>query len=372
MGKLNNKQITSASAVTSISLNQKVTKGVSLNTRRTLAALVAFLLAMLIGLLLIIATGQTYAIGNFFKNFWSESFGSISKFSSWLSTLAYLIPLGLALAVSFRMGIFNIGAAGQALAGGSIAFLVGSTLNIGSLGWIVTIIIGVAVGASMAFVIAFLKNKFKINEVISSIMLNWMAFYLIRFLVIPADGDASTILINANNDLNFAWLNSLFGEGNASDDVNIGIIIMIPLAVLVWFAYSKTKWGYKQDLIGNNPHVGDFLGIDKNKEIYKAMIISGALAGFAGVVYQCGMDNAVLAKGAKDIPAWTFNGITISLLGFNSPIGIIFSSALFATFNSDIDSVIGDYGIIDVIVALMVVFIAASNYLVTYGRKGGK
>ncbi len=366
----NQTTVISATVEASFNLEGKQDKKkASTNTLRTIAAIKALIFALIIGVLLIIATGQTSKIGDFFTGFYDENFSSVYKFTGWISTISYLIPLGLALAVSFRIGIFNIGAAGQAIAGGVVAAYVGANIDFGAFGWLVTIVIGVGVGMTIAWVIAFLKNRFKINEVISSIMINWIILYFVRFLM---TGHSETIMILDNNDLRFEWLNEIMGGANANASVNLGILVMFPLVFFIWFAYNKTKWGYKQDLIGNNPNVGAYVGIKHKKEIYKAMLISGALAGFAGVVYYCGMANTLPDSSIKDIPAWSFNGITVALLGFNSPIGIVFSSMILGLFNSNIDQLIGDYGILEVTVATMIIFIAASNYRITYGKRRNK
>ncbi len=341
----------------------------------------AIIFALLIGFLLIIITSSMtegprgdYGPLTFVSELFDRNFGSKMKITALISRLSYMIPLGLALAVSFRMGIFNIGASGQSFAGGVFAFWVASVLNIGKLGFIVTILVGVMVGMSIALLIAFLKNKFKINEVISSIMLNWIVFYIV--LQVTPMIEASSPHID-NNDLRFDFITNLFALGGStmsvSRSVNLGIIIMIPLAITVWWAYSKTQWGFKQDLIGNNKNSGKYLGISAESEMYKTMALSGALAGFAGVVYLVGYDNSLTGFGGTftDIPGVTFDGITIALLGYNSPIGVIFSSLLFGLMQADgLDQQIGSYHIVGIILALMVLFIARSNLKVKYG--GGK
>ncbi len=346
----------------------KVKNGPSTNALRVSASIKAVVLSLILGLLLIVATGQSQNIGSFFEGFWKYNFSDMHLFTEWLATVVYLIPLGLALAVSFRMGLFNIGAAGQALAGGSIAFIIGSKTSFGSFGFLVTIAIGVTVGMLVALIIALLKNKFGINEVISSIMINWMLFYLIKYFVTADSAIPDPIYLNMDNDLRLDFIYQLFGE-NTSKKLNVGLFISIPLVFILWWAYSRTNWGYKQELIGNNKNVGAYLGIDSKKEIYKTMAISGALAGLAGVIYYCGFNISLMDDGVTDIPAWSFNGITIALLGFNSPIGVLFSSCLFAMFNPSIDSTIGGIGILDVVVATMIILIAISNYRINYGKR---
>lgn len=343
-------------------------------------SLKAIAFALIIGLIIIVITSLVtsgdrgdYGPISFIEETWTRNFGNKMYFTALLSRLSYLIPLGLALVVSFRMGIFNIGASGQSFLGGFMAFWVASVLDIGAFGFIITLSIGILVGMSMALIVAFLKVKFRINEVITSIMFNWIALYLIVQFTSNIDASSATI---DNNDLRFEWVNSImFGSSNVSSHFNLGVLIMFPLAIVIWFLYSKTKWGYKQDLIGNNTNVGKYLGIKSDNEIYKTMALSGGLAGLAGVIYLLGYDNGLTGFGSEftDIPAATFDGITISLIGYNSPIGVIFSSILIGVLKADgLDQQIGSYHITDIMMALMIVFIAISTFRIKYGKRGGK
>ncbi len=346
----------------------------------------AILFAFIIGTILIMLTANFtnnpdgYTALTFYEDLYKLNFGNVTYLSNMLSRMSYLIPLGMALVVSFRMGIFNIGAAGQAFLGGTLAFLVGTTVHIGSLGFLVTIAVGVLSGMVVAGIIAFLKNKFKINEVISSIMLNWVILYLIMQFRTDMQG----LAITTNNDLEFEFIANFFnslGGSFSSANGNLGILLMIPLIIVFVFMYSKTKWGYKQNLIGNNPKTGAYLGVKSHKEIMKTMLISGGLAGFAGTVYLTGHtitetshNLPFLSSEMLELPATSFDGITIALIGYNSPIGILFSSFLFSIIKApDLDTHIGAFRIVDIIVGLMIIFISTSALKVKYGKKkGGK
>lgn len=337
------------------------------STVKNIESLKAVGYAFLIGLFLIIVTGQSSSIIDFFSGFWTENFSTNLKTSNTIALLSYLIPLSLALMVSFRMGLFNIGAAGQALGGGLTAYVIACNINMGQVGWLLPLLIGIGVGSLIALSIGWLKVKFNINEVISSIMINWMIFYLVKYAAFP---DSLKLVEHSMNDLRMDWFNTIFGVKGTSSSMNIGLLIIIPLPFVFWFAYKKTKWGYKQDLIGNNPKVGDYLNIDSDKEILKTMALSGALAGLAGSIYYLGVDIYLPNDGIKDIPGWTFNGITIALLGFNSPIGIIISAFIFSLFNDSMDLIVGDFGIVSIMVAVMILFIARSSYRINYGKRG--
>ncbi len=333
----------------------------------------AVLWAFLIGFILVIITGQTGLILDFFHGFIKENFSSVNSFTKFLGRLSYFIPLGLSLAVAFRMGLFNIGASGQALGGGAFAFYLSTRITFaGNLGWIVTLFAGVFFGMIVALIIAMLKNRFNINEVISSIMLNWVMFYFVMH--ISSNIAATTPL--ADNDLRMKWLNDFFSGlssdsfDNAATSMNIGILFALPLVIVLAWAYKHTKWGFRQELIGNNPKTGKYLGVNSKKEVYKTMAISGALAGLAGTIYFLGVNQALPDPGTtNDIPGWTFDGITIALLGFSSPWGAVGSSIVYALFNPDIDQIVGGLGIVSIMVAVMIISIARSNYRIQYGKR---
>ncbi len=333
------------------------------STIKSIESLKAVLYALITGLILLIISGNSSFIPNMFNGFWDKNFGNSLFTANTIAKLSYLLPLGLALMVSFRMKLFNIGAAGQAIGGGLFAYIIGSNLNAFGFGWLFALIIASLSGALIAALIGFLKVEFKINEVISSIMINWMVFYFMKAVIYP--GNLSLL---EGGDLRMDWIYDLFNV--TSGKINFGLFIAIPLPFIFWFMYKKTNWGYKQDLIGNNPKTGDYLGIDSSKEIIRTMALSGALAGLAGGIYFIGYNVNLPTDQQKDIMPWAFDGITIALLGFNSPIGIIGSSFIFSLFDDSIDQTIGDYGIISVMVAVMILSVARSTYKIEYGSRG--
>ncbi len=339
--------------------------------KRLIESIKAVGMAFLIGFILIMLTGNIYNIPSFIKTFFTGSFGDLGAFSDFLGKLSYMIPLGLSLAVSFRMGLFNIGSAGQMLFGGLIAFLFATKVSVfGSFGWIFVILIGVFSGAFLAFILAFLKNRFKINEVISSIMFNWIVFYILRYFS-PSAGETSAFILEGNS-LRFEWLSSLFNETTLNSQINIGIFISLLLIPIIFFAYKSTLWGYKQELIGNNINIGKYLGINEKYEILKTMSISGALAGLSGAIYFVGYDPNLPSSSISDIPGYAFTGITIALLGFNTSIGVFLSSILIATLTYPsglLDNTIGSIHIVDIMIAVMILLMAKANFRILYYEK---
>ncbi len=357
------------------SKNQKTE---SLATKQLLQSIIAILIALFIGVLLI-AIDDPNNISVFFKSLWNFSFGSTIDFANFLANLSWMIPLGLALAVSFRIGLFNIGAAGQMLGGGFGAYLFATSVNIPQIGWMVTILFGAAIGMFIALIIGFLKTQFNINEVISSIMINWVIFYLVRNASPGASQTWGSIygLIQEGNNMKQEWLLNIF-DAPSYTKLNVGVIVALALIPLFMFLYSHTSWGFKQDLLGGNKDASDFIGINKDAEIIKSIMISGALAGTAGAIYFVGFHDpyslySVMNKYSNEIPGIFFNGITISLLGFNSTLGVLLASILLSILypagSQSLDEVIGDKHIVDIMIAVMIIMMARAHYSIYYKQK---
>ena len=328
-------------------------------------SLLAILASIVIGIFVMILSGQFYQIDNFFAYMFTSNFGSSAGFGTFLGNLGWMILIGLSVGVAFKAGQFNIGASGQMLSGGMISFMFASKVNMGPSGFVFTIIIASIVGAFVALIIALLKSKFNINVVISSIMINWIVFYLLKYVSSTEFGTLTTLL---DNSLRMDWLSNMFGVSSESSSLNIGFIIALLLVPLFVFLYKKTPWGYKQDILGNNPKVATYIGINRDLEMIKTMVISGALAGLAGAVYYVGiLDRLPSTESLTDIPWQGFNGITIALVGLSSPIGILFSSILLTLLQTPyLDGIIGSMNIAGIITATMILLLSTVQYFIVY------
>jgi ABC-type uncharacterized transport system permease subunit len=331
-------------------------------------SLLAILLSFLIGIFLMIVAGQSHQIAHFFSYMFVMNFGSLPGFANFLGNLGWMIIIGLSLGVAFKSGQFNIGATGQMIFGGALGFIFASNVHIGRGGFIFTILISMTAGASVAFLIAFLKTKFNINIVVSSIMFNWIIFYLFKYL---CGTDLSSQGIDFNNSLRFDGLTNLFNLSIDSSVLNIGFIIALLLVPLFIFLYKKTTWGYKQSILGKNPSVANYISLNKNWEIIKTFIISGALAGLAGSIYYCGiLDRLPSNETLLDIPSQGFSGITIALIGFNSPFGILLASILLTLLNTPyIDGIVGSINISQIISASIIIMLSTVQYFIIYRDK---
>ncbi len=294
---------------------------------------------------------------------------SLANFGDFIGELAWLIIVGLSLMVSFRVGVFNIGVFSQFIGGAICGYTVALAFEgPGWIGVLLVFLVAIMAGAFIGWIIAKFKTVFGIHEVLTSIMFNWIMLYLVTFLVSPGgsitfftlEGEIAPQIITQNK-LTWTWANNLFN----STYLNYGVPIAIILVIVFWFMYKKTIWGYKQDILGSNISVGDYVGINKNREWEKSIAISGALAGLAGVIYYLTFKGNVAILVSNDLPVEAFLGITIALLGFCNPIGVLFSSILIAYLTSSQEMIFGIFSIdiVGFILALLIFLLSMINFL---------
>ncbi|NQX83134.1 MAG: ABC transporter permease [Mycoplasmataceae bacterium] len=331
-------------------------------------SLFAIFIGMLIGIILLTITGQP--VLEYIEQLFYRSFGSLSGIGDFIGNLSWILPLGLAMVVSFRVGMFNIGSAGQMLFSGFISYiiaiLIGNTL--GTFGIVITFFVAIFSGLLVALFIGWLKTKFGINEVISSIMLNWVIFYFVAWGTTNIDfinSGVETLPFHPSFSLGSSMLTDIFG---GSTKINWGIIVSIPLVVIIWFIYKFTKFGFKQDILGSNQSVADYIGFSKNKEFLKAMALSGALAGIAAWIYFFGIQN-LFPQQRGEINPNLFQGIAVALIGFNTPIGALFSSmfiSIFMTSGKYVDSLVSGIPFSFLILATIIIVLAVMQLFIIY------
>lgn len=352
---------------------QKINK--SAGFKSFLAALLAIACGLLLGLIVMIITNPSVAFPAFFQMIggWVFRYGS-KEIGNWLYYGAPLLLAGLSVGFAFKTGLFNIGASGQYTVGMFCALFVGIAGDaLGSMQWIVALIAGIAGGAIWGFIPGFLKAYFNVNEVISSIMLNYIGLYMVDALVLGLKTSsgasllydslhAETINMNSNAFLPTIGLRSLF-PGSAID---IGFIIAIIAAIIAYFILNKTNLGYELKACGFNRNAARYGGINEKKNIILAMTIAGALAGLGGAVYMqaSGSINLGMHYTADgSLNEMGFNGIAVALLGMSNPIGIIFASG-FITFIQRGGNFAQIYGykteIVSIIISIIVYFSAFS------------
>lgn len=298
--------------------------------KELIVSFLAVVLGLLAGAVFIMFTGNNPFEG--FSYLIKGGTMNIERVGNTLATASPLILTGLSVAFAFKTGLFNIGASGQMLFGGFCATVVALTINAPKPILLLLVVIAAALGGALwGTVPGFLKAKFNVHEVVASIMMNWIAYWVIYYAV-PAylKGqflETESRRISHQASLKVDWLTNLFN----GSFINLGLFIGIIAVIAVAFILNRTVLGYELKSVGYNRHAAEYAGIKVNKNIVLAMMISGALAGLAGAVLYVG--NASNMQ-IGILPAQGFDGIAVSLLGANSPIGVLASAIFFGILYS--------------------------------------
>ena len=288
----------------------------------------------------------------------------LTDFMSLLNAMTPLLFASLAVAVAFRAGLFNIGVAGQMLVSGFFAtIIVGYSGLDAMIAKPLVLLIGIVVGGLMGGLVGWLKYKFNINEVVSTIMLNYIAQYVISFFIQmyyidPVSRQSQYISEAARLTLVNVEI------GNLKMDIPLGFVLAIITAILIKILMDKTVVGFDIKAVGTNRNAAKYAGINVGRNTVLAMVISGGLAGLAGVTYYLGYYASIQPKVLSDIG---FDSIAVALLGNSHPIGVIFSSSLISIIDQGSTYMSSQAGIrqeiSSVIVGLILLFSACGVYL---------
>jgi simple sugar transport system permease protein len=295
------------------------------------------------------------------------------------------ILTGLSVAFAFKSGLFNIGAEGQYIVGAIAGVIVGGKINLPPVLNIIAIMLSAIIAGGLYGAFAgYLKAKHGIHEVITTIMLNWIALYFNNYLIsLPWIGMKNTeysfpIKSNAWTNILPNWKLSPQGQAYLSQhptlagmllgtDINYGIIIAIAAAFLIWFILKKTTLGFGLRAVGSNKDAAEFAGIRINRNILMSMFIAGGLAGLAGGLQMAGILPHSLTTLATQ-PGYGFNGITVALLANSSPIGCILSALFLSGLQFGGRIIQMNLGapseVINIMIGVIVFFVAIS-YLFT-------
>jgi general nucleoside transport system permease protein len=283
--------------------------------------------------------------------------------NSFLKSLSFATPLiaaGLGVAVGFRSGVFNIGGTGIILVSAAAAGWVGFALTLPpGVHVIVAILAGFIAGGFWAFIVGFLKARTGAHEVIVTIMLNYVALYLIDYLlnspVLRAPGSNAP---QSPPEKGTAVFLNLLGNQPA---LNIGFILVIALAIFCWWLLSRSSLGFKFRAVGENPRAARVAGIRINRMYIYVMTISGLLIAFAGVYQVLGQNTGGFGRGIDS--GIGFAAITVALLGRSRPGGVFAAGVLFGVLQAGSYTMQVSQGvnvnIIPVIESVIVLFLAA-------------
>jgi len=280
------------------------------------------------------------------------------------SALTPMIFASLAVAVAFKAGLFNIGVSGQMLFAGYFAtVLVGYSPLPAYIARPLVILIGAMCGAAVGALIGWLKYKFNINEVVSSIMLNYIiqsavAFFILTRYVDPLTRNSREITQASRLVLR----NIVIGEYRT--ELPVFIILAVATAIALRFFLNRTRMGFDLQAVGSNPRAARYIGISPGLNILLAMTISGGLAGLAGVTHYLGFHGSITPR---ELANTGFDAIAVALLGNANPIGALFASVLItvisrgSTYMSSILNI--QHEISQVITGLILLFSACGAFL---------
>ena len=294
-----------------------------------LASLVCVILGLLIGyivLLFINPDGAGEAITDVMKNFltYSKPETQVKYLGNTLVKTAPLLMCSLSILFAYKVGLFNIGAAGQYCIG--VALSLYAALAWGW-SWLPCMLLAMLGGALLGAISGLLKSYCNVNEVISGIMLNWIVLYLTNMLLTHVKEDTSpyTFVLshkNASAILPSLGLGSLF---NGNQYVGLALPLSIVIAILVWVVLEKTRIGYELRATGNNKNAAKYCGMAEKRNIIMTLAISGMLAGLgAAMLYLTGYEQWQCST--SSVPGMGFNGIAAAFLGGLNPIGAILAS----------------------------------------------
>ena len=294
-----------------------------------LASLLCILLGLAIGfvvLLVINPEGAWEAISDIVRNFWNYPNQRVQMkyLGNTLVKTAPLLMCSLSVLFAYKVGMFNIGAAGQYVAGAGAALYCALALK---MPWYVCLVAALAAGMLLGMASGALKAYFNVNEVISCIMLNWIMLYCVNMLLTPL-APAGMPDTETLNKINKAALLPSLGLGQFFTNnryVTIAIPLAIIIAIAVWVVLNKTKLGYELRATGANKHAAKYSGMREKYNIILTMAISGGLAGIGAAMYFL-TDYQQWSVTQSAVPAMGFNGIAAAFLGGLNPIGVIFSS----------------------------------------------
>ncbi|MBR6040844.1 MAG: ABC transporter permease [Clostridia bacterium] len=306
-----------------------------------LSSVISILIGLLFGLILLLIVNPAQAFPKFGEML-TAGFSSAPKLAKVLYQAAPLIMTGLAVAFAFKTGLFNIVASGQYTVG---AFTALACAIIFQMPWWVCLIASMIAGAVWGFFPGLFKSLFNVNEVITSIMFNWIGMMAVNLLcmnlknaaglnvMLPTawvsspikDRTAALSYANPNAMIPKMGLDKLFN----SNFMNISIFIAIVVAVIMWVILNRTTFGYELKACGFNKNASIYAGINAKRNIVLSMVIAGALAGLGGGIYYLAGTAEYTIQ--KLLLPMGFNGISVALLATSNPIGTIFS-ALFISY----------------------------------------
>ncbi len=308
----------------------------------------------------------SFLAGNGFaaKSSYGAGNGMLSDFFAFLNIMAPMLLAALAFIFAYRCGLFNIGIAGQMLMSGFMAtILVGYNKALpAAVAKPLVIIVGLVVGGLLGAFVGFLKYRFNIHEVVSTIMINYIISFLTGFFINSRYVDSITRSSKiCSSAARLTWTKVLIGGYYCN--VPLGIVVALIMVFVVKFIFDQTVFGFDLRAVGSNRNAATYAGINVGKSIIMSMMLSGCLAGLAGVTYYLGYTNTIIPK---TLAGMGYDAIATALLGNNTPVGAIFASVLITIFQNGANYMSSTLGvakeIASVITGILLLFSACSGF----------
>ncbi|TJX65329.1 ABC transporter permease [Soehngenia saccharolytica] len=323
------------------------------------SALMAIVVGLLFGFIVMLLANPNNAVAGFRY----VLLGGLGRFGDVLYFATPILMTGLSVAFAFKMGLFNIGASGQYTMGMFFTLYVAFMFNLPpSIHWIVAILAGMIGGMLWGFIPGIFKSLLNVNEVITSIMTNYIGMYLVDMLIRSNEAMYIPSMTRTKYIPQQVQIRSL---GIAGSNVNFGVIFAILIAILLYVVLQRTTFGYELKATGYNKHAAQYAGMNGKRNIILTMVIAGGLAGLGGAFAILAPSeiagSSMTYEPINVIAANGFNGIAVALLGNSHPIGTIFS-ALFISYiqrGGTLASLVGyKPEIIDLVIAVIIYFSA--------------
>ena len=291
--------------------------------------------------------------------------GMLSDLFDFLNYLAPLLLASLAFIAAFKAGLFNIGISGQMLISGFLAtVLVGYNKGLSAVAAKpLVIIIGIIAGGLTGALVGFLKYRFNIHEVVSTIMINYIISYLTGFFINNNYVDMMTRTSRVCSPAaRLTWTKVQIGGVNCK--VPLGIALAVIFAFLVQFLFDKTTFGFELKAVGLNSKCAKYFGVGVGKSVVLSMAISGMLAGLAGVTYYLGYTNTIIPK---TLAGMGYDSIAVALLGNSSPVGSIFAAFIVSIFQQGANYMSSRVGvakeIASLITGILLLYASCGNFM---------
>ncbi len=330
-------------------------------------AIISILLALVVTSGLFIISGVNPFVAYFYM-----FYGSLGNTNFLIETLVRTSPIllvSLGLGIAFKCKVWNIGAEGQLYIGAFLGAETAISLGNTPLALPAAVVMGILGGMAWAAIPALMKTRLGINEVITTFLMNFVAIDLVTWLISYPFQSPTAAFPQSANVPAAAILPVLVPGTRLHLGIIIALVIVFPL---VYFLVQKTTLGYKLRVVGENPEAARYGGINVKRTILLALMLSGGLAGLAGLFEVLGIQFSVMSSLS---PGYGYTGIVVALLGQTNPIGITLASFLLAAiYNGSVSLSIQlglPTGIVYFVEGVLVIFVLGSEYIMRFLERKG-